>query len=129
MGKYQQSFLQPHLESMSQYLAALRETNTCLFTIGFGFSDDHLSEPLLAAVRSNPHLRLIIADPGIVGRECQRTKTNSYWDNFFRLAKDGEDVWFINATFQDFAKLVPDLKSLTPADKLVKTIQRIVEDK
>jgi hypothetical protein len=128
-GKYQQSFLQPHLESMSQYLAALREPNTCLFAIGFGFNDDHLSEPLLAAVRSNPHLRLIIADPGIIDREREGTKANPYWQNFFTLAKNGEDIWFINASFQDFAKLVPDLKSLTPADRLMKTIQSITEKK
>lgn len=128
-GKYQQSFLQPHLESMSQYLAALREPNTCLFAIGFGFNDDHLSEPLLAAVRSNPHLRLVIADPGIINREREGTKANRYWQDFFTLAKDGEDVWFVNASFQDFAKLVPDLKSLSPADKLMKTIQSITEQK
>ena len=128
-GKYQQSFLQPHLESMSQYLAALREPNTCLFTIGFGFNDDHLSEPILAAVRSNPHLRLIIADPGIIDRESQGAKAGTYWKNFFALAKNSEDIWFLNASFQDFSKLIPDLKSLTPADRLMKTIQSIAEKK
>jgi hypothetical protein len=128
-GKYQQSFLQPHLESISQYLAALREPNTCLIAIGFGFNDDHLSEPLLAAVRSNPHLRLIIANPGIADQEIDGINANRYWRDFFTLAKDGEDVWFINASFQDFAKLVPDLKSLTPADRLMKTIQGVTESK
>jgi len=128
-GKYQQSFLQPHLESMSQYLAVLREPNTCLIVIGFGFNDDHLSEPLLAAIRSNPHLRLIIADPRIAVREKEGTSANRYWQNLFMYAKDGEDIWFINASFQDFAKLVPDLKSLTPADKLMNTIKSITERK
>jgi hypothetical protein len=128
-GKYQQSFLQPHLESISQYLAALREPNTCLIAIGFGFNDDHLSEPLLAAVRSNPHLRLIIANPGIADQESKGGNANRYWRDFFTLAKDGEDVWFINASFEDFAKLVPDLKSLTPADRLMKTIQSITDKK
>jgi len=128
-GKYQQSFLQPHLESMSQYLAALREPNTCLFAIGFGFNDDHLSEPLLAAVRSNPNLRLIVADPAITDQESAGGNANRYWRALFTHAKDGEDVWFINASFQDFAKLVPDLKSLTPADRLMKAIQSIPEGK
>ncbi len=128
-GKYQQSFLQPHLESMSQYLATLREPNTCLFAIGFGFNDDHLSEPLLAAVHSNPHLRLIIANPGIIDQESEGGNANRYWRDFFTLAKEGGDVWFINASFQDFSKLVPDLKSLTPADRLIKTIQSITETK
>lgn len=128
-GKYQQSFLQPHLESMSQYLAALREPNTCILAIGFGFNDDHLSEPLLAAVRSNPHLRVIIANPGIISQELEGASANLYWQQFFNLAKIGEDIWFINASFQDFAKLVPDLKSLSPADKMIRTIQSITEQK
>lgn len=128
-GKYQQSFLQPHLESISQYLAALREPNTCLFAIGFGFNDDHLSEPLLAAVRSNPHLRLIIANPGIIDRESGETKTNAYWHDFLTLAKNGEDIWFINASFQDFAKLIPDLKSLSQGDALIKAFKGITGTK
>lgn len=128
-GKYQQSFLQPHLESMSQYLATLREPNTCLIVTGFGFNDDHLSEPLLAAVRSNPHLRLIIVDPGIISRENEGTGANRYWQSFFNLAKDDEDVWFINASFQAISKLIPDLKSLTPAEKLLKAMKGVTESK
>ncbi len=128
-GKYQQSFLQPHLESISQYLAALREPNTCFIVIGFGFNDDHLSEPVLAAVRSNPHLRLIVVNPGIIDQESKGGNANRYWKEFFTLAKEGEDIWFVNSSFQNFAKLVPDLKSLTPADRLMKTIQSIKENK
>jgi len=128
-GKYQQSFLPPHLESMSQYLAALREPNTCIIVTGFGFNDDHLSEPLLASILSNPQFRLIIADPSVAKREVEKTQLNHYWQEFFKLAKDGEDVWFLNASFEEFATSIPDLKSLTPADKLMKTIQGITEGK
>ena len=128
-GKYQQSFLQPHLESMSQYLATLRESNTCLIVIGYGFNDDHFSEPLLTAIRSNPHLRLIIADPRIADREKEGVSANHYWRDLFMHAKNGEDIWFINSSFQNFAKLVPDLKSLTPADRLMNTIKSIAERK
>jgi hypothetical protein len=123
-GKYQQSFLQPHLEALSQYLAALREPNTCLIVVGFGFNDDHLSEPLLSAVRSNPHLRLIIANPNIL--QQGDNKMNKYWQEFLRLAQKGEDILLINATFQDFVQLIPDLKSLTPADKLMTAFQSVV---
>jgi len=81
-GKYQQSFVQPHLESMAQYLAAVREPNTCVLAVGFGFNDDHLAEPLLAAVQSNPHLRLIVAD---LGSKANATNDNRYWKRFFEL--------------------------------------------
>ncbi len=124
-GKYQQSYLQPHLELMSQYLAAIREPNTCLIVAGFGFNDDHLSEPIAAAVKSNPHLRLVIADPLIIDRENNPTKSNRYWQTFGGYRAQGDDIWFINASFQEFANLIPDLKALTPADKLMKALRGV----
>ncbi len=127
-GKYQQSFLQPHLELISQYLAALREPNTCLIVIGFGFNDDHLSEPILSAVRSNPHLRLIVNDYSAKDL-IEKESPNPYWNQFFRLSQQGEDVWFINASFSYFSRLIPDLKALTPADKLLKDILKIAGTK
>jgi len=124
-GKYQQSFVQPHLESMAQYLAAVREPNTCLLTVGFGFNDDHLTEPLLAAVQSNPHLRLIVVDPGAHTNEKAE---NGHWKRLFELSGRGEDVWFINASFGEFAQMVPDLKSLTLADTLMKAIKGVTRE-
>ncbi len=110
---------------MAQYLAAVREPNTCLLAVGFGFNDDHLAEPLLAAVQSNPHLRLIVADEKA---NTNATNRNRYWERFFELSGRGEDVWFINASFTDFAKMVPDLKSLTPADTLLKAIRGVTRE-
>jgi hypothetical protein len=52
-GKYQQSYIQPHLELIARYSQSLREPNTCLIIAGFGFNDDHLSEPILSAILSN----------------------------------------------------------------------------
>lgn len=120
-GKYQRSFTQPHLESMAQYLAVVREPNTCVLVVGFGFNDDHLSEPLLAAAKSNPHMRLLIVDPA---GEQKVAGDNRYWKQLGELARGGSDIWFIEAGFNEFAKMIPDLKSLTPADKLMQVVQR-----
>ncbi len=117
-GKYQQSYVQPHLELVSQYFSVLREPNTCLIVTGFGFNDAHLTEPILAAVRTNPHLRLIIVNPLADDLTARPKENNKYWETLFSLAKQGEDVWLINATFGDFAEMIPDLKSLTPAQRL-----------
>jgi SIR2-like domain len=125
-GKYQQSFAQPHLELVAQYFSVLREPNTCLIVTGFGFNDDHLSEPILAAVRTNPHLRLIIVNPSADDLTSRPTGKNAYWESLFSLAKQGEDVWLINALFSDFAELIPDLKSLTPAQRLTRDIKQVV---
>lgn len=128
-GKYQQSYVQPHLELVSQYFAALREPNTCLIVAGFGFNDDHLSEPILAAVRTNPHLRLIIVNPLADDLTARPKEKNKYWETFFNLSTQGEDVWLINATFGDFAEMIPDLKSLTPAERLTRDIKLLTGTK
>ena len=121
-GKYQQSFVQPHLESMAQYLSAMREPNTCLIVVGFGFNDDHLSEPLLAAVKSNSHLRVLVVGPRAA---VESTKGNRFWLRLAELNRSGEDVWFVNASFAEFAQIIPDLKSLSPADALMKAVRGV----
>jgi len=124
-GKYQLSYIQPHLELISQYLTSLREPNTCLIVTGFGFNDDHLSEPILAAVKINPRLRLIVVDfKAEDSIEKPSEETSRYWKEFSTLAKNGEDIWFINASFKDFASLIPDRRSLTTAQQLEKVIKR-----
>lgn len=128
-GKYQQSYVQPHLELVSQYFSVLREPNTCLIVTGFGFNDDHLSEPILAAVRTNPHLRLIIVNPSADDLTARSTEKNKYWETLFNLVKQGEDVWMINAFFGDFAEMIPDLKSLTPAQRLTRDIKNLAGSK
>lgn len=125
-GKYQQSYIQPHLELISQYLASLREPNTCLIVTGFGFNDDHLSEPILASVKTNPRLRLVVADfKAEDSIEDRNSGVNEYWKELHNLANSGEDIWFINASFKDFAFLIPDLRALTPAQQLEKAIKNV----
>jgi hypothetical protein len=123
-GKYQQTYIQPHLELVSQFFAALREPNSCLVTIGFGYNDDHLSEPILAAVKSNPHLRLIIVSPS-AEKDVTDKNMSRYWAELFALGKEGSDVRFFSVDFAVFANLIPDLKSLTPAEQLARNIQKL----
>jgi len=123
-AKYRQSFLQPHLESISQYLAALREPNTCILVIGLDFNDDHLSEPLLTAVRSNPHLRLIVVNPNCEKNRKDNTH-DSYWQRLLDLGAQGEDIYFVNAGFSEFTNMIPDLRALTPANSLIRAIQGV----
>jgi len=121
--KYQQSYTQPYLESMAQYLAAIREPNTCVLVAGFGFNDNHLSEPLLAAVKSNPHLRLVIVDYSPAQKVAD---SKPYWQELAQLSESGEDIWMIQSGFEDFAPMVPDLQSLTPAESLMKAVKGAV---
>jgi len=122
-GKYQQSYLQPHLELVSQFFASLREPNTCLIIAGFGFNDDHLSEPIIAAIKTNPSLKLIVVDPcAESSAEGNNSKASHYWNDLYTLAKNDHDICFLNADFEQFVNLIPDLKALSRAQKLEQAV-------
>ncbi|EIQ0124193.1 SIR2 family protein [Escherichia coli] len=126
-GKYQQAFIQPHLELLSRLLDFLRKRNNCLVISGFGFNDDHLSEPIYSAIKSNPSMRLIIVDFKCAThiRNKGGDGSSKYWDLLKQLSLSGYDIHFINASFSDFVKLVPNLKALTPAEQLAKVIKQV----
>lgn len=127
-GKYQQSYIQPHLELMARYLSALREPNTCIIIVGFGFNDDHLSEPILSAIRSNPHLKTIIVNKCISSHlDNNNVSGNNYWGSLDECRKYSDDVYFIESTFDEFTKIIPDLKALTPAEKITREIKQIMD--
>lgn len=63
--KYRDAFRQPFLEMMARFQSGLRRRSVGLIVIGFGFNDDHLSEPIWMALRHNPSLRLVVADPNL----------------------------------------------------------------
>lgn len=126
-GKYQQAFIQPHLELLSRLLDFLRKKNNCLVISGFGFNDDHLSEPVYSAIKSNPSMRLIVVDYKCATHIQNNGENGSskYWPLLMELALSGYDIHFINSSFIDFVKLVPNLKALTPAEQLAKIIKQV----
>lgn len=122
-AKFQRSYQQPHLELMARYLAALREHNTCLVVIGFGFNDAHLSGPILAALKANPHFRLIVVSRGIE----QKIATASPGSPHFELAElmRRADISLVASSFADFVDLIPDLAALSPAHELESAVLRV----
>ena len=127
-GKYQQSYIQPHLELIARFSQSLREPNTCLIIAGFGFNDDHLSEPILSAILSNPHLKVIIVSPSIEQDFSKSTsETSKYWKIFKKIADDrrNDEIFFINCDFQQFSSLIPDLTALSPAENLHENMKKL----
>lgn len=123
-GKYQQAFIQPHLELLSRFLESLRQPNSCLLIAGFGFNDDHLSEPIISAVKSNPGLKLIISDfRAAYNIDKSGIITSPYWEELSELSLKGYDIHFINGSFSKFASLIPNLRALSPADHLAKAVK------
>lgn len=102
-SKFQSSYDQPYLEMMSRFQMALREPNTALLVCGFGFNDQHVAEPILAAARSNVGLRIAVVDPaadslGGVAAELRG------WVN-----TGDTRLGFMQARFEELVPLLPDL--------------------
>lgn len=124
--KYEQSYSQPHLELMSQFQSALREPNTCLLTVGFGFNDYHLSAPILAAVDSNPSFKLLTIDRFAKDKSEQ---IDSAYSGLRRRIFSGEaGITLLNAEFEQFADLIPQLHALSPAEQIERSVKQIVSD-
>lgn len=122
-SKYQQSYTQPHLEAMTQFQSALREPNTCLVTIGFGFNDDHLSSPIQAALESNPSFKLLSVDRAA---KSKSEGGHGMYKTLMAMINQGEsDIAMLNAEFGQFAELIPQLTALSPAEQLVRSVKQM----
>ncbi|HHT8992372.1 TPA: SIR2 family protein [Burkholderia cenocepacia] len=126
-GKYQQAFLQPHLELLSRFLDFLRQPNTCLVTAGFGFNDDHLSEPIYSAIQANPSLKLVLTDHRCIEHVHNNGHHGSspYWGRFAELARRGFDIHFIGGPFSEVVDRIPSLRAVSPAEQLADAVRRI----
>ena len=63
--KYEMAFSQPYIEMMGAFQSSLRAPSTTMMVLGFGFNDKHLAEPILAAIKGNLSLNVIVVDPAI----------------------------------------------------------------
>ena len=124
--KYEQSYSQPHLEMMSQFQTTLREPNTCLITIGFGFNDNHLLAPVLAAINSNPSFKLLVIDPSAKSKSEQASEV--YLTLREKIADGEADITMLNAEFGQFVKLIPHLRALSPAEQIERSVKQIARE-
>ena len=101
--KFAQSFEQPFLEMMSRFQTALREKDTALILVGFGFNDHHLNQPIYHALATNPNFKLLVVD---YFSEARLAPGQS-WDTLSRLQKSGAPLDVIQMDFREFPSLLP----------------------
>lgn len=120
--KYQLSYKQPYLECVSRFQNALRAPSLGLIVVGFGFNDDHLTEPVRQALRTNVGMQAVFVAPDI----CARSKTdpskageeyevgNASPEHFFGEIADLADkqdkrILLLSGTFDDLVDLLPEV--------------------
>jgi hypothetical protein len=109
-SKFESSYNPPFLEMMSRLQIALRQPNTGLLIIGFGFNDQHISQPILAAIRSNVGLKAAFVSP-LISKEAQ---TNRHLSTIEQLILAGDDrLNLLEMSFEEMVSQLPDLVAKT----------------
>lgn len=111
-SKFELSYESPFLDLISRFQSALRQTETSLLVVGFGFNDKHLTQPILSAIRSNVGLRTIVVSPSLESAGGEAV------DSMQELIQSGDSrLALIAGTFEQFVPLVPDLISETEEER------------
>jgi hypothetical protein len=106
--KFEASYEQPFIEMMSRFQMSLRQPNTGLLVIGFGFNDRHILQPIMSAIRSNVNLKAVVVDPALAGTAKEPVKEI---ENLIR--KGDSRLVLLAAGFEDLVPILPDLVAAT----------------
>lgn len=122
--KYELAFAQPYLEMISSFQAALRANDTALLVIGFGFNDNHLAEPILAAIETNLSLKVVVISPGIEAQSA----TNPHLKKIAGLIDQGDArLAMLAASFEDLVPIIPDIAAQTDFERHIERVRAVRE--
>jgi SIR2-like domain len=110
--KFEASYEQPFIEMMSRFQLSLRQPNTGLLIVGFGFNDRHISQPIMSAVRSNVNLKAVVIDPALAGTSKEPVKEI---ENLIR--KGDSRLVLLAGGFEDLVPILPDLVAATEEEQ------------
>lgn len=137
-SKYQEAFEPPYLDMIGAFQTALREPDTAIIVSGFGFNDDHISRPIMAAMESNMSLRLIICDPIFIQSPAAAEhnikavpdEKNNFLSRLYKLADSGDPrIHLVNGRFDDMALAIPDLVGETDRERHIDRVRVLQEGK
>ena len=103
--KYMQSYEDPYFELFTEFQSLLRRSNTLLITSGFSFSDNHIAQMIMDALRNNESLRCLVTDYDIGKIKDRETyykeKENDNWKKLREMASNTKSIVFLKATMND----------------------------
>lgn len=112
---------------MARFQIALRERDTCLLLLGFGFNDHHLNQPIYHALATNSNFKLFIVD------SCSESKlaNNKPWETLWRLQQSGAPLDVIQMDFRSFPSTLPNYSAARASDTQGKAAQllRVLSEK
>jgi hypothetical protein len=134
-SKYELAFEQPYLEMMSALQTALREPDTGLLVVGFGFNDNHLSEPIMAAIRSNLALKAVVVSPGLAPwndaehiEHLGESGINTHIKKIKDFISYGDArLSLLNCQFDELVPFVPDVAAETDLERHIQRMRQMDE--
>jgi len=129
-AKYELAFEQPYIEMMAALQASLRQPDTGLLVVGFGFNDNHIAEPILSAIHSNLSLSVVVCDPALSPKDpiqdgqvpssgtAGTAVTNRHLSKIRYLITQGDArLSLINGTFEELVMHLPDIAAQTDLEQ------------
>lgn len=114
--KYELAFSQPYIEMMGVFQSFVRVPSTTLLVIGFGFNDKHIAEPILAAIRGNLGLDVVVVSPDVETASAQGG--NKFLGELLQLVEGGDGrIALIAAKFEEIIRFIPDVVSETELER------------
>lgn len=95
-NKYMQSYEKPYFDLFTKFQSLLRKSNTVLITSGFSFADNHISQMIIQAIKTNPSLTLLVTDYII-----EPENPNENWHELLKLMKSDYNISFLQATMNN----------------------------
>ncbi|UXS29869.1 SIR2 family protein [Staphylococcus delphini] len=92
-NKYMQSYEKPYFDLFTKFQSLLRKSNTVLITSGFSFADNHISQMIIQAIKTNPSLILLVTDYII-----EPEHPNENWEELLKLMNSDYNISFLQAT-------------------------------
>lgn len=131
-SKYELAFEQPYLEMIGAFQSALREPDTAVLVVGFGFNDSHLAEPIMSAIRSNLSMKIVVVSPRLAPHSANSLPhpgecgTNRFLAQLRDLAAAGDArIALLNCDFEQMVPMVPDLVAETDLERHVARLRSI----
>lgn len=125
-SKYKSSYDSPYLDMISSFTQALKQPNTALICVGFGFNDDHLNNAINMALRTNTGLYVLIATLGLFETvekgnllKVQNNLSPSIKTFDTLIEQDNcKRVALLDTNFKDFVALIPANEFKNPDTEL-----------
>lgn len=105
-NKYKSSYDSPYLDMISSFTQALKQPNTALICVGYGFNDEHLNNAITMALRTNTSMHLLAVSPSMFTKDVLQ---HASFKMLHKLITENKSkrVGLLAANFSEFVNLIP----------------------